>query len=244
MISRSNYGPMTIGETRTFKIDKRQKKDCGLSGENVVEVEIKKEQSIIFASSFRMMNPKAKAYIHCDYGYVSYLEVQGKAKKCGIGKILMQLCLNEEKIHNVEANNKNEALNRMDVYIEDCKEKESCRKNDQVLERFQNLKEWITSHCSKLIYLEMQAEPKSAAHVYFTSAMASGFAEMFMISEDAILSPHQEIMFYPKEGPCAVKTLQEQYSDEGYIKKTMVWGMNWFFCHPKKPRKPTKCTIL
>ena len=86
----------------------------------------------------------------------------------------------------------------------------------------------------------------SGAHVYFNSAVASGFTEMFMMS-DFHLDKNLEDT-YPKEGPCAVKTLQERYSDDRTMldgeEKTSVGGWNWFFCLPKIPNNNPKCTIL
>ena len=90
----------------------------------------------------------------------------------------------------------------------------------------------------------MNSDPRTGAHVYFNSAVASGFTEMFMMSE----LWHEDFKFYPNEGPCPVNELQTKYSKDGNIvendKKILVWGWNWFFCHPTKPEKPKKCTIL
>ena len=92
----------------------------------------------------------------------------------------------------------------------------------------------------------MQAKPRSTAHVYFNSAKAAGFTKMFMI--DHVWLWHEPVNFYPKKGPCPVKTLQKRYSEDGYMvdgkEKTLVWGMNWFFCYPKKVQKTSTCTIL
>ena len=45
-----------------------------------------------------------------------------------------------------------------------------------------------------------------------------------------------------------MKTLKKRYAktndgnmDDG-VEKTRVWGMNWFFCHPKKKKEDSKCT--
>jgi len=244
---RNNYEPMRVEETRKFKIDKSIKKDCGLPGEGIIEIEIKKEKSIVFASTFRMVKPdlgSRVAFIHCNKGYVALVKAQGKAESCGIAKILMQLCINEEGFHNVASNYKNEAVILMGKYVQECLKKESCMANDQQLKKIRNLENWITSHCSKLVYLEMESDPKTGAHVYFNSAVASGFPEMFMINPIW----NEDLKFYPNEGPCPVKELQKKYSNDGNMvdddEKTMVWGWNWFFCQPKTITIPTKCTIL
>jgi len=103
------------------------------------------------------------------------------------------------------------------------------------------------SHCKKLIYLEMKAKPRTEAHLYFKSAIASGYTEMFMISNEISDSPTTSD-FCPKEGTCPVEILQKRYSDDGHlvdgVEKTLVWGKNWFFCLPKTPSKLSKCTVM
>ena len=97
----------------------------------------------------------------------------------------------------------------------------------------------------------MCSDPPSGAHVYFNSAIASGFTQMFMIRDNWPFEG--KFKFYPNEGPCAVKNLKNRYSDDGNmielggLKKTEVWGWNWFFCLPKEqdlPQDVQKCTIL
>ena len=219
---------MNVGETRKFKIDKRKKKNCGPPGSEIAEIEIRKETNAIFAFAFRMLNTDDEVFVNCYSGFVALLKVRGKAEQCGIGKILMQLCLNEEKIHSVKGNDENGALKQIDAYKKRYKN-----------EKFDNLKKWVISDCSKVFYLEMEADPKSRAHVYFNSAIESGFTEIVMFDN---------LGFYPKEGPCSVEIIKGKYDVEGNIddggKKTFVWGMNWVFCYPKKPKKLPKCTIL
>ena len=246
LLSRSNYNPMALGETRKFNIDKSGKKNCGLPGPTVVEIEIIKEKSIFSEEyskfRFRMNDEAYTAFVLCDAGSIPLLQVEGKAEQCGIGKILMQLCLNEKEIHNVASKDINKAMNQMDEYIEKCQEVATCKAG-----KLQELKKCITSYCSNVMYLEMSSARKNAAHVYFNSAIASGFTEMFMLpSEDGRILPARDP--YPKEGPCSVAILKARYKD-GYMEvdggeKTWVWGWNWFFCHPKNSEKEPKCTNL
>ena len=172
---------MAFGETRKFKVNKREKKNCKLPGPEMVEIEIKKESSLLFASNFRMVSPSAEAFVNCDDGFVPLIQTQGIAENCGIGKILMQLCMNEENIHNVARNDKNGALAKLKDYIQECKERENCRSRQDLVIKFKNLKKWSKSHCSKLIYLEMAAKPYEKAHLYFKSSIASGFTDMLVL---------------------------------------------------------------
>ena len=241
IVARNNYGSMMEGETRKFQIDKTKKKDCKLPGEGVIDIEIIKEQSPHYAYTFKMVGMMNTVFIHCDDGYIPRLNTKGKAENCGIGKILTQLCLSEETIHNVESNEKNNALLEIKRYKE---EPQSEAKRKQLLK----LEKWISSHCSKLYYLSMCSDPRSKGHVYFSTAIASGFTEMFMIRDN--LKPGGKLKFYPNEGPCAIKNLKDRYSDDGNmaegngLKKTMVWGKVWYFCLPKKQETQLKCTIL
>ena len=248
--SRANYGSMQVGETRKFEIDKNKKTDCKLPGEGVVEIDIKKEESESFAFTFKA-SFKHKSltlpagFIYCDYGFVALLKTQ-YYQNCGIGKILAQLCLNEEEIHKVVGNEKNGALIQLEKYIRECEKIESCKKNDEHLKKLKDLQELIRSRCSKSIWMEMEAKngnAKTGAHVYFNSAIASDFTEMFMTTH----SKFDEFEFYPKEGLGEVKSLQARYSDDGYMidrdKKTEVWGWNWFFCHPTKSEDEKTSTI-
>ena len=231
---------MMEGETRRFQIDKNKKKECKLHGEGIIDIEITKERSSKHAFTFKMVNMQ-NVYIECDDGYIPQLSTFGGAENCGIGKILTQLCLSEKIIHNVKSNDKNKALIELNTYRKELQ-------NDGKLKKLAKLEKWVSSYCSKLVSLFMVSKQGSKAHVYFNSAIASGFTDMFIIGHD--LKPGSELKFYPKEGPCSVKTLKDRYSDDGNmaegngLKKTMVWGKVWYFCLPKTQEKQLKCTIL
>ena len=239
----NNYDQMQIGQTREFEIDKDRKKNCRLPMvDNKIKIKIKKLQEP--DSQYMFITIDAEAYVVCEAGYVSMLNVEGNAKECGIGKMLMMLCLNEEEIHNVVNdgeihNDKNKAVSRMESYS---------RIN---LPKAKELEKWIKSKCIKMIYLTMTALPKNKAHVYFNSALDSGFTQMFIAFNFCK-------GFYPTEGPCTVKSLKERYTDEGFMTDdgdenevrmvrgdpVKVWGNAWFFCKPKIPLPMNKCTDL
>ena len=239
---------MELDEVRKFKIDKNKKKECKLqpSKQGIIEIEIKKEIELGGPSKFiyELIGsdslPK-EAFLKCDYGYVEFLSTRGKAEKCGIGRIFTELCMNEKNLHQTSylGTNKNLAIQKLDDYIKDSKDKPNFAKEREQLKAF---KKWSKSHCSEIIYLEMTSNPASKAHVYFNSAMASGFTEMFMIS--GLI----DFDFYPDEGSCSTKTLQDRYNDDGFMvegnEMTHVVGWNWFFCKPKNPEEQNKCTIL
>ena len=234
--SDNNYGPMKLGETRKLEINRKNKPNCRLLKD---EIMVRKEKEDIMGEyRIKMVDyveSFADAYIIFSPGEIGMLSVLGDARECGIGKMLMQLCFNEEKIHHIKDNDKNEALIMIKSYSIEFPEGEEMEK-------------WVTSKCEKLLYLLMSAKPPSAARVYFNSAIDSKFTEMFIALKDE---------FYPKEGPCSVEALKERYTDDGYMKdnagskarlvlndKVMVKGQNWFFCKPKIPTSHVKCTNL
>ena len=78
--ARNNYNPMKTGEVRKFKIDKSIKKECGLPGEGVIEIEIKKEKAKFSRFQFTLVGNEKEAYLRCDDGYLTILKTEGKAE--------------------------------------------------------------------------------------------------------------------------------------------------------------------
>ena len=110
---------MKIGEVRKFEVDKNKKKECGLPGEGVIEIEIKKEKGEIQKFSFKMVNNEKEAFINCDHGHISQLKTKGKAENCGIGRILTELCMNEKDLHRATTQDpdENSAVQKIGNYI-------------------------------------------------------------------------------------------------------------------------------
>ena len=208
---------METDTTREFDLDKR-KKECQLTTD---KIKIKKEALIDdIAFEFTMVEPELDAEVTCRAGNVVSLEVTEIAQRCGIGQILMQLCFNEERIHNV--------VNMQNAAVEKIKYSK--------LPKAEQMGEWVKSKCKKIVSLTMNTKKAAAAHVYFNSALDSGFTEMFIALKDE---------FYPKDGPGSVRLLKERYTDDGYMKdnegneknKVKVHGGEWFFCKENRKRK-------
>ena len=83
----------------------------------------------------------------------------------------------------------------------------------------------------------MVSDDKSKAHLYFNSAMETGYNKMFIE-----ISPVPPRKIYPQNIPGSVEELKGRYDNNGFIddggKKVPVWGKAWFFCLPKS--KPLK----
>ena len=239
--ARNNYDPMKTGEIRKFKIDKNIKKECGLPGQGVIEIEIKKEKAKFSRFQFTLVGHEDEAFLHFDDGYLTILKTEGKAEKCGIGRIFTDLCMREPNFH--KKSSMNQAFFQLKKYIKIGEKRNGFEEKTEMVTK---LKDWAASHCSRFMFLRMIAKPRTGAHVYFNSAIASGFTEMFMVTD--FPRNNKELLFYPNDGPCEVKEIQGRYSDDGNMvdedKKTDVGKWNWFFCKPKKPNDMPKCTIL
>ena len=234
---------MEIGEVRKFKVDKNKKTDCKLqpSKQGIIEIEIKKEKGQD-RFIFELVEAK-EAKINCGHGHVYFLTTKGIAENCGIGRIFTELCMNEKNLHNALTSNKNLAIEKLSKFISN-----NNPEYKTLIKQVKKLKKWSKSQCSELIYLLMTADPATGAHVYFNSAMASGFTQLFMITEHLDENDLDDMDFYPLGGPCSTKTLQDRYSDDGNMvegnARKDVLGWNWFFCKPKEPAEENKCTIL
>ena len=181
---------------------------------------------------FEVVHHEKDAYVLCSPGYVHYLSAKGKTTDCGIGKILMKLCLNEENMHNVE-NKENEAITDIQDWIDDCKREKSCKDHEDKLIKLQK---WVNTECSKIVGMHMSSDPKTKAYVYFNSALESHFSKMFIQ-----IGVHD---MYPKDDCRSVLVLKDRYNGNGEMvngnDKVSVYLENWFFCKPKRKR-PNTC---
>jgi len=230
---RNDFSHMDRNEVRVFKINKLQTRTCNLDGTvanpNIIELRIKKEISHP-RRHFFMVGHANDVYLNCYPGKVEFVKVQfPKAQGCGISKILTRLCLNEKKIHTVQERGKNMAMLKL-----------------QGFPWWDKTPSWVTTHCKKIVYLQMVATPANRANLYFMTAKASKFTKMFItqVYRDEIY--HKRI--YPEQGPCCISELQNQYDDNGNMVKdgkvVNVFNSLWFFCFPKRNTPEPCCTIL
>ena len=229
---------MQTNERRTFPLDKTNKPKCGLDVTELTIIKTEEQEMegsvASVAYRFSMVGFESTVYAKCAPGNLNRLLVGGKAAGCGIGRTLTQLCFNEDNIHNVKNNDENEALSTIRIM---CKDMKSCDEKQRRMAH--KLKIWAKSKCSKMVSLLMYATPKSAAHVYFNSALDQGYTQMFVSLDNKI---------YPEEGPCSVTVLKERYDNNGNMKEEdgelkNVYAKDWIFCYPKIPNS-SKCTIL
>ena len=101
-MQKDQHSPMNGDETRQFKIDIKNKPKCGLTQDNImIKKDLVKAKDKI---NFKVIGYEKIAYIECLAGFIEQLKTKGKTEGCGIGKILMRLCLNEKSIHVVKDN--------------------------------------------------------------------------------------------------------------------------------------------
>jgi len=218
----NNYDHLKEGETRTFKIDKKSKPNCKLSTDEISITKIKSGKE----KTHQVVGHEAYGYIDCYPGYVSGLQSDGILEGCGIGKILMRLCFAETSIHNTAKKQENRAMKEI---------------VENGIKKFPELAKWVSSKCSKVLFMTMTANPKTGAHVYFNSAIEAGWTEMFVK-----IGKWEKL--YPNEGPCSVAELKKRYTAEGNMvdgsEVVKVYHEHWYFCLPKTPANTEKCTIL
>ena len=237
-LARNNFGPMSVGETRKFRIDET-KPNCQFPK---IEITVKKSIRKGFRG-FEVVGYEEDAKVWCTPGYVRQLSAEGLTENCGIGKILMKLCFNELVIHDVNGVKENEGWDFFQGWIEDCRAEKKCKDHDHY-GRLVSLEKWVKSECSKLVGLFMSAKPKSHAHVYFKSALESDFSEMF------IKTGLDEM--YPRDDCRSVEVAQDRYTEDGKIvykfndvRVTMdVYKKLWWFCLPKKKTTHPNCENL
>ena len=238
-LTENNYDALKEGEIRSFVIEKDKKPECNLPAKDgKIEIKIKKHDNkrepvddfVLFMVQddndvFNDKNPIAETYVKYNEGYVSNLRVNVNAQECGIGKILMILCFNEDETHKVTNNPKNMAAKKL----------ETNTKIKLLEPKADRLKQWAMSNCNKLLYLIMAVDEESTAYVYFNSAIESGYTEMF------IQQLENKDGFYPKKSDHSpTSVLKEQYTDDGCMEEgdgeddeeCNVYGGSWFFCQP------------
>ena len=225
---------MKTGETRTFQVEKSENPfsefpHCRLvtnaATPNTVTFTIEKVKDVPdMPKTFRRfiaLNPRGRNYGQADWlpGYLERIDVEHNAQGCGLGQILTRLGMNEFGIHQVN-NKENVALDSLDFFKPN----------------FDEIKKWAKSSCIKLFLMEMDIRPRDRAGLFFNSAIASGFTEMFIIRETDDGNP----TLYPTSGAfgCSVESLQSKYDGNGNMvdgeQRIGVHGqdMQWFFCYP------------
>ena len=216
---------MNFGETRTFQIDKTKYLKCRLA-ENEIDI-LKDDDWGQDNPGFIVVKNVASAYVECRPGSINDIRVSEEARECGIGTMLMQLCLNEEKIHKVANNDKNQGLSLIRELSE----------TNQV-PNAKEVESWVDSNCEKLVSIDITCQIQPSAHVFFSSALASGYTDMFF----ALILRSKRSEFYPSKIPASVKEMKEHYTDDGYVlesdgSKVKVSGEMWFLCLPSNENK-------
>ena len=174
-------------------------------------------------------------YLDCHPGLVDKPVVRGdangnEARGCGIGNILINLCIFEKKIHNIKFNRKNNALKALKP-------------------KFKKEMKWMKSQCKKVVMLEpiTYIVPKK---VFFISLLKNlkeflenvaqfGFTIMVIKVPKAPKVPES---LYPNAGPCRTRELAANYKsgrmniDGGNGVVVTGDGNEWFFCVPTKKR--------
>ena len=211
---------MKTGEIRLFKIDIFSIKNCGLKptedNPNLIEIKIRKakrtgcDDNVEGCRYFEMVDMESDVHLICKPGCIHEVKAGGLAQGCGISKLLIQLCLNEANIHQVN-HDRNQAMNIL-------------RADDLA-----TTKSWVKSNCEKIVYISNL--PKFyVGSLYLKSAISSNYDSAFIKLSDSRI--------YPPEGATCTEELLNRYNGNGGMESNgntvNVYQKPWFVCYPKE----------
>ena len=205
---------MTRDDVRTFQIDKSRKIYCGLSPKqentNIIEIQIRKigldMNNCKDCSQFEMVGEESDVYLACRPGNY-HVNVQGPASGCGISKILIQLCLNEPKIHEVKYIG-NQAMNFLGP-------------------------DWVTAHCKKIVYVDNFKKPLNLVALYLEATILSKFKLTMMKLPNSKMFPSNGAI----KTKDLLKRYYGIGGMVKHNKVIKGWGRQWFFCYPCEGNK-------
>ena len=247
-----DFRHMKNKEIRSFKYQRTLFPQCQLHpSSTVLEIQVKKynrknRQSNVGlpakvpkgASRFRALKNWIgdDIYLDCHPGFVDkpvvieckWRDCRGdangkEARGCGIGRIMIFLCMHEKKIHNTKRNRKNIALKSLKP-------------------KFKKQMKWMKSQCSKVVMLEPITYISSTwknFKEFLASAARFGFTVMAIKVPE---TPNVPEALYPKAGPCLTSELASNFNngrlniDGGNGIAVTGDGNEWFFCLPTKKR--------
>ena len=211
---------MKTGEIRLFKITIFSIRNCGLKptedNPNMIEIRIRKakrsgcDDHVEGCRYFEMVDMESDVHLICKPGYIHEVKAEGLAQGCGISKLLIQLCLNEANIHQVN-HDRNQAMNIL-------------RADDLA-----HTKTWVKSNCENIACFS--DFPKFyMGSLYLKSAISSNYDSAFIKLSDSSI--------YPPEGPTCTEELLERYNGNGEMEHNgntvNVYRVPWFVCYPKQ----------
>ena len=150
------------------------------------------------------------AYLICKPGYYD-LKIKECGLSCGIAQILIQLCLNEENIHDVK-NKENQAMSFI-------------RPGGQT---------WIRKHCKKIAYTGNKENLSLWGFVGIYKLVSSILQAAILSQFDDTLIKLPNLNSYPPEGFTFITDLLGRYDGkEGMVKDgklVNIKNSKWFFC--------------
>ena len=184
--------------------------------------------------------PMGSGCVDCHPGLIGRVNVDRELQGCGVGAILIKLCMNEKKRHKTKSIKKNIASSLVQEI------KTNIALKSLVQYSFRNTKNWLESTCSKLVMLAMTNETPNVPSIFFESAKLFGFSIVVI----KVKTPHTGYEYlYPKAGPCNIHELATNYRNgsmtiDGPSVKVIGEQMKWYFCRPtiKAAERIPKCT--
>ena len=229
-VLKNNYEPMRTGERRVFKIDAFSTRSCGLKptteNSNVITVTVIKEERPANNDGFESgmyfkvigSGEDDSIELSCKPGKIHEVKFKGQAEiwsqGCNIPVILIQLCLNEAKIHQVK--------------YPDNLTMRSLRAHDKI-------RRWALSKCKKIVMLD-DLSKKRMGTIYLRGAILSNFDKGFILLSTGTYPPEGHACTKDLLGRYGNGDMATEENDKT-IKVVDVWNAPWFFCRSKKKNR-------
>ena len=197
--------PIPNNGQEIFPIDETKRTSCQYEGAS-------------FTIKKRRPRPRKLVYIfdadndagtvECTVGEISWVSVKEIARRCGLGTILVTLCLVDTDMNG--NGNVHPPLGTSNMALE-------------LLEDTQENLDWVEASCKSFWNLYFNPYDKGAGFAYFNAALDAGFTQMLIKDVDNVV-----------HGPTSTWTWRDSYnSDSGMIGPDInVENSFLFFCKP------------
>ena len=197
--------PIPTNGEENFPIDKTKHTRCEYEGASFT---IKKRRPRPRTLEYIFEADNNAGRVECTVGEISWVFVNEIARRCGLGTILVTLCLVDTDMNG--NGNVHPPLDMSNWALE-------------ILEDNQRSLDWVEANCKSFWNLYFNPYDNGAGVAYFNAALDAGFTQMLI--KDVANVVH---------GPTSTRTWRESYnSDSGMIGPDInVENSFWFFCEP------------
>ena len=232
---------MDTNEIRTFDINLKIRKECKLSP---AKYHVKKtfhlNEFTFWASKYEWYPQESSTtpdgidmiltlgYARCARGYIEMVQVNPKARKCGMAKELSTLCMLDPQINSNFRKYISHVLSQPKSWTNKVLEELEQHQNNNKVD--------FLKKCFKLIGLFNKAKPYAGAFAYLSAARDTGFQYLVVrryVSEETLCSA-EEFLHYQVNHILTKKLFNGKTGMIGDEKGSGIPGSgykaNWYFC--------------